>query len=89
MKKGWGDQKERLASWMSFMLGVESMPYCWAAKSRRKEVGASHFAVEEEMPMMLAMAFYMLTTEDGTRWRGYKLYKYYERWSSVMPSPFL
>lgn len=29
-----------------FHVGVESMPYCWAAKSRRKEVGASHFAVE-------------------------------------------
>lgn len=40
MKKGWGDQKETLRSLMSFMLGVESMPYCWRAKSKRKDAGA-------------------------------------------------
>ena len=40
MKKGWGLKKERFLSWIVFMFGVESMPYCWAAKSMRKEVGA-------------------------------------------------
>ena len=89
MTQGGGDQKERLASWMSFILGVENMPYCWAAKSSRKEVGASHFAVEKEMPMMLAMEFYMLSTEDGTWWRGYKLCTQLEQCNVVTTVPLI
>ena len=67
-EKGLGGQKGGVGVWVgliSFIDGVLQIPYCWAAKSRRKEVGASHFAVEEEMPMMLAMGVYMLDTEDA------------------------
>lgn len=34
------------------MLGLESMPYCWAAKSIRKDVGASQRAVECGIPIL-------------------------------------
>ncbi len=40
MKNGCGLQNDMLRSLISFMLGEESMPYCWAAKSNRKEAGA-------------------------------------------------
>lgn len=40
------------------MFGVESMPYCWAAKSRRKEVGAAQRAVECEMPILFFCTAY-------------------------------
>ena len=34
------------------MLGVESMPYCWATKSMAKEAGATQRAVECEIPIV-------------------------------------
>jgi hypothetical protein len=34
------------------MFGVESMPYCCAAKSIRKEAGATQQAVECEIPIL-------------------------------------
>jgi len=52
MKYGCGDQKDRLASCTSFMLGLESMPYCWAAKSMAKEREAAQRAVEWEIPIL-------------------------------------
>ena len=33
------------------MFGLLNIPYCWAAKSTRKEAGAIHFAVLTEMPI--------------------------------------
>lgn len=53
MKNGCGEKKERLASWMSFIFGLASIPYCCAAKSIRKEVGATQRAVECEMPILM------------------------------------
>ena len=53
MKKGCGEKNDKLESWMSFMLGLLSIPYVWAAKSTTKLSGASHRAVECEIPMML------------------------------------
>jgi hypothetical protein len=52
MKYGCGEKNEMFASWTSFMFGVESMPYCCAAKSIAKERGANHLAVECEIPML-------------------------------------
>ena len=52
IKYSCGLQKERLESWMSFILGDTSMPYCWAAKSMRKESGAAQLAVDCVMPML-------------------------------------
>ena len=40
MKLGIGLQNDRFALCISSMLGEEKMPYCWAAKSKRKHVGA-------------------------------------------------
>lgn len=51
MKYGCGDQNERFASWISFMFGVASIPYCWAAKSIAKERGATQRAVEWVIPI--------------------------------------
>lgn len=34
------------------MLGLDSMPYCWAAKSMAKERGATQRAVECEIPIL-------------------------------------
>lgn len=53
MKLGIGLQNDRFALCISSMLGEEKMPYCWAAKSKRKHVGASHLAVEYEIPMLI------------------------------------
>lgn len=52
MKYGCGDQNDKFASCTSFMFGVESMPYCCAAKSIRKEAGATQQAVECEIPIL-------------------------------------
>ena len=52
MKYGCGLKKDRFLSWMSFMLGFDSIPYCWAAKSIRKEAGAYQTCqqrIEEEL----------------------------------------
>ena len=37
---------------MSFMFGLDSMPYIWQAKSKTNEVGASHLAVETVIPIV-------------------------------------
>ena len=52
MKYGWGEKKEMFWSWICFMFGVESRPYCCAAKSMMKEAGASQRAVLWLIPMM-------------------------------------
>lgn len=40
MKYGCGLKKDIFRSLMSFMFGVEKMPYCCAAKSIMKDAGA-------------------------------------------------
>ena len=52
MKYGCGDQNDKFASCTSFMFGVESMPYCCAAKSMMKEVSAIQRAAECEIPIL-------------------------------------
>ena len=37
---GIGEKAARLRLWMSIMLGLLKMPYCCAAKSKRKDAGA-------------------------------------------------
>jgi hypothetical protein len=55
MKYGFGEKKDKCASCTSFMFGVDSIPYCWAAKSMRKETGAIMRAVEWVRPMVVVV----------------------------------
>lgn len=52
MKYGCGEKAAGLSLWMSSMLGEENMPYCWAAKSKRKESGARVRSVDGEAPIV-------------------------------------
>jgi len=56
IKYGCGENAAIFLLCISIMLGLEKMPYCCAAKSYRKDSGASTRTVEEVLPMVVRSA---------------------------------
>lgn len=53
MKYGCGLKKDIFRSLMSFMFGVEKMPYCCAAKSIMNDAGACDALIRQTLAMVL------------------------------------